>query len=113
MFAGWVFTLFVGGAISAILFSWGTFAPSKAYGQQVLQYQMGIDNAVSEQLKAMSSAPGASNNAELTAMGSDWAKLTKDKKHPWPSTTTDATQVLPFLNDTTELLLANSDIKFA
>lgn len=102
MFCGWVFTLAVGGIISAVLFAWGTFAPNKAYGTQILQYQRGIQDAVNAQLTPLNAAAGANPADELAGLNSGWQKLvTPSKDHPWPSTTTPPADVLKYLNGTT------------
>lgn len=109
-----VFTLFIGGIISAAIFAWGTYAPSKQFGGDVLAYQRAIKGMTDGQLTALNAA-GANGNApsSLATINKEWATLTKDgKSHPWPSTTTPASSVIQLANDTNTMLLANSAVSF-
>jgi sodium-dependent phosphate transporter len=71
MAAGWVFTLLVGGLLSAAIFSWGTYAPNKQYGADILQYQNSLTSMTNAQLKAMNAAPGTAP-PELATLNSQW-----------------------------------------
>lgn len=109
-----VFTLFVGGIISAAIFAWGTYAPSKQFGGDVLTYQTAIKGMTDGQLNALNAA-GANGGApsSLATINQQWNTLTKDgKSHPWPSTTTPASSVVQLATDTNTMLLANSVVSF-
>lgn len=114
MFAGWVFTLFVGGIISAAIFAWGTYAPSKALGGEVLAYQNAIKGMTDAQLGALNAA--ATNSpapATLSTINKSWAAMTQaTKSHPWPSTTIPAADVTSLAAQTNTLLLQNSQVSF-
>eukprot|EP00878_Enallax_costatus_P027024 GHUV01029050.1.p1 GENE.GHUV01029050.1~~GHUV01029050.1.p1 ORF type:complete len:150 (-),score=20.76 GHUV01029050.1:779-1228(-) len=116
MFCGWVFTLFIGGIISAVLFAWGTYAPNKAYGVQILQYQKAIENSVNAQLSplnAAAAANGANVPSGFSSLNDGWKSLTTaSAAHPWPSTTTPADSVVGYLNSSTTLLVDNSKVAF-
>jgi len=116
MFAGWVFTLLVGMAISATLFAWGTYAPSKPSAFQIIQYQQGIQAATDAQLAALNAAAQANPMGVppgLANLSNGWTDMTNStSKHPWPSTTTPADAILPYLNTSTDMLLDNSNIKW-
>jgi sodium-dependent phosphate transporter len=109
-----VFTLFVGGIISAAIFSWGTFAPSKQFGTEVLAYQNAIKGMTDGQLNALNTA--AANGgapASLSTINQSWSALTKDSKsHPWPSTTTPASDVINLATQANTLHLTNSNVTF-
>lgn len=114
LFACRVFTLFIGGIISAAIFAWGTYAPSKQFGGDVLAYQNAIKGMTDGQLNALNAA-GANGGApsSLATINSQWTALTKDgKSHPWPSTTTPASSVIQLATDTNTMLLANSAVSF-
>ncbi|KAF8059159.1 PHO89 [Scenedesmus sp. PABB004] len=110
MFAGWVFTLIIGGLISAAIFAWGTFAPSKAFGGQILQYQRQIQYTTDAQLAALNASAAANPAAAppgLAATAKEWAALTgNSKSHVWPATTIAASDVLPIANQTGEMYKA-------
>lgn len=116
MFCGWVFTLLIGGAISAGIFAWGTYAPSKAYGGQILQYQRQMQYMTDAQLKALNAsaqANPAGAPSEIATIGKGWSKLTKTTKdHVFPSTTVGPSEFIPYVNDTAQLYLDNSVVKF-
>uniref|UniRef100_A0A383WA46 Phosphate transporter n=1 Tax=Tetradesmus obliquus TaxID=3088 RepID=A0A383WA46_TETOB len=116
MFAGWVFTLIIGGIISAAIFAWGTFAPNKAYGFQILQYQRQLQYSTDAQMAALNAAAAANPAgvpASLTAANSTWYSMTGNSKtHVWPSTTTPASEVVSAANATAELYLQNSMVRY-
>lgn len=107
----------IGGVISAILFAWGTYAPNKAYGVQVLQYQTSIQDSVNAQLaplNAAAAANGAKAPSSLSGLNSGWTAMTTHRSgHPWPSTTTPSQDVVGYLNSSTSLLVDNSKVSFA
>lgn len=109
-----VFTLFVGGLISAAIFAWGTYAPSKAFGTDVLAYQNALKGMTDGQLNALNTA--AANGgapASLASINKSWTTLTSSSKsHPWPSTTTPSSDVIKLATDTNSMLLANSAVSF-
>jgi sodium-dependent phosphate transporter len=109
-----VFTLFIGGLISAAIFSWGTFAPSKQFGTEVLAYQNAIKEMTDGQLTALNTA--AANGgapASLSTINQSWSALTTNaKSHPWPSTTTPASDVIKLATDANAMHLANSEVTF-
>lgn len=107
-----MFTLFVGGIISAAIFAWGTYAPSKQFGGDVLAYQNALKDMTDGQLTALNAA-GGNAPSSLATINKEWTTLTKDgKSHPWPSTTTPASSVIKLANDTNTMLLANSAVSF-
>lgn len=113
MFMGWVFTLLVGGLISAALFSWGTFAPSKVYGQQMLAYQGSLKTTTDAQLAALNAAPGPAP-ASLAALNKSWAAATTGTKaRPFPTTSTSASDLIPMSQQVNSMLLNNSVVSFA
>jgi sodium-dependent phosphate transporter len=116
MFAGWVFTLVVGGIISAAIFAWGTFAPNKAYGFQILQYQRQLQYMTDAQIMALNTAAAsdaAGVPASIAAANSTWAELTGNgKTHVWPSTTVPASEVVSVANATAEMYMDNTVVRF-
>lgn len=107
-----VFTLLVGGIISAAIFAWGTFAPSKMYGSQILQYQRQLQYMTDQQLAALNAGgPGAPSSLAPTT--SAWAAMTNTtKSHVWPSTTIPASELLPLVNTTSQMYLDNSVVQY-
>jgi hypothetical protein len=116
MFAGWVFTLVVGGLISGAIFAWGTFAPNKAYGTQILQYQRQIQYMTDAQLSALNAAAAtnaAAAPAALSGVNSEWDVITGNSKtHVWPSTTIAASSVVSVVNSTASMFMQNSAVQF-
>lgn len=110
-----VFTLFIGGLISAAIFAWGTYAPSKQFGTEVLAYQNAIKGMTDGQLNALNAANAANGGApaSLAGINQSWTALTKDaKSHPWPSTTTPAADVISLATQTNTMHLENSVVSF-
>lgn len=109
-----VFTLLVGCAMSSAIFAWGTFAPSKAFGGDVLAYQNAIKGMTDGQLDALNSA--AANGgapAGLAAINKSWNAMTQaTKSHPWPSTTIRPAEVTNMAMQTNAMLLENAKVVF-
>lgn len=103
MFAGWVFTLFVGGALSAALFAWGIYAPGRAQANETIQYQTGIMDVVNASLptvQAMDPAAYESISAEFIAI----TNVTETNQ--FPASGQNVTAILSVLEQTNTVLIS-------
>lgn len=97
MFAGWVFTLFIGIGLSAALFSWGVYAPGLPASRTNNLYMSGIADNVNASLPVIQQV----NPVAYEELNKSYTDLTSQY---FPSTSQNPNDVLDLLNQTMRVL---------
>ncbi|GBF90572.1 sodium phosphate symporter [Raphidocelis subcapitata] len=98
MFAGWVFTLFVGAIISGVLFAWGTYAPNISGAAEQNRLAASMAKGMTEMLGALN-ATGV-KDAALAPVLAQLNATMNPTVGVFPSTATSATDLANLMDQT-------------
>lgn len=102
MFAGWVITLFVGGLLSAAIFSWGVYAPGLPGAKSTLQYQTAMVDNVNMSLPVIKQR----DPIAYESINKQLVQLTNNtKSNQYPSTAQNPNDVISLMNESTLALM--------
>lgn len=101
MFAGWVFTLIIGAAISAALFAWGTFAPN--IGSAAAQNEMAASMAAASSTMLNSLKGYGVKDPQLVLTLSSLNATTNPREGVFPSTAASPDVLSSLMDNATAL----------